>query len=405
MIEELLFNTRFLLIYLFMGIFLLTFFLLPRIREVNLRLNIYDSPDDRSSHSKVVPTLGGISFYISFMFALFCLHLFEDVQNIVAIIFSLTIIFFTGLKDDLHALSAKKKLLGQIIAVTVLMLDSEFRINSFHGFLGVYQLNEFVSIGFTSFLFLGLINAYNLIDGIDGMASIVGVVIAISFGFLYYKLGLHFYMAFCITIIASLLAFLRFNFSSKKKIFMGDTGALLLGLVFGMLTTKLLSLDVNTFSLLHISRKELTLLIICIAIIPVFDVVRVMCIRFNRKVPIFSPDRNHIHHVLIDSGLSHKRASIFIGFINITIIIVMFNSIRYFNINVSITVFLVLVLNLIVMFFIMNKSRNARRMKVRLRHFLFNIVKAFYFSRRKNHVEINRVSFNEKLKKIRFFFF
>lgn len=403
--KELLLTNESLLLYLFIGVFLLTLFILPRIREVNLRLNLYDSPVDRSSHSTIVPTLGGISFYISLMFALFYSQLFEEIQNIVAIIFSLTVMFFIGLKDDLHNLSARKKFLGQIIAVAILMIGTEFKIHSFHGFLGIYELNYFVSIGFSAFLFLGLINAYNLIDGIDGMASIVGVVMASSFGFLYYKLEMYFYLSICITLIATLLAFLRFNFSSKKKIFMGDTGALLLGLVLGILTIKLLSLEVSTVSSLGISRKELPLLITCITIIPVFDVLRVMCIRFNRKIPIFSPDRNHIHHILIDSGLSHKRASIFIGFINIIIILIMFYSVRYFNMITSIAVFLVLVLLLIIMFFIMNKSCNARRIKVRFRNFLFNTVRVFYFSKNKNSIRINRKAFNDKLKEIKILFF
>lgn len=403
--KEILLTNTFLLVYLFFGVFLLTLFLLPRIREVNLRLNLYDSPGDRSSHSMIVPTLGGISFYISLMFALFYSQLFEEVDSIVAIIFSLTIMFFIGLKDDLHNLSARKKLLGQIIAVAVLMFSTDFRIHSFYGFLGIHELNDFVSIGFTSFLFLGLINAYNLIDGIDGMASIVGIVMASSFGFIFYKLGMYFYLALCITIIASLLAFLRFNFSTRKKIFMGDTGALLLGLVLGMLSIKLLSLQAETFAYIDISRKELPLLILCILIIPIFDVLRVMCIRFNRKIPIFSPDRNHIHHILIDSGLSHKKASIFIGIVNILMILIMFNSIKYFNLITSVLIFLVLVLLLVITFFIMNKSCNAMRIKVKLRNFLYKIFKIFYFSKSGNFNRLSKLAFNEKLKKIRVFFF
>lgn len=405
MMKELLLTNEFLLMYLFAGIFLLTLFLLPRIRENSLRFNLYDSPDHRSSHSNIVPTLGGISFYISLLFALFYSQIFEENGNIVTLIISISIMFFIGVKDDLQNLSARKKFLGQIIAVAILMVESDFRMQSFHGFLGVYELNNVVSIGFSMFLIIGLINSYNLIDGIDGMASIVGIIISSSFGFLFYKLELYYYLAICITMIATLFAFLRFNFSPKKKIFMGDTGALVVGLVLGMLTLKLLSLGISTFSVLEINRKEMPLLILCILIIPAFDIARVMFIRLNRKNPIFSPDRNHIHHILIDSGLSHKKASIFVGCINITIILIMFYSIKYFDIITSIVIFLLIILNLVFMFFIMNKSYQTRRTKVRFRSFLFNLVRVSYSLKKKQSFKLNKVNFNKKLKKVKILFF
>ena len=405
MMKELLFTYEFLLMYLFAGIFLLTLFLLPRIRENSLRFKLYDSPDHRSSHSNIVPTLGGISFYISLLFALFYSQVFEENGNIVELIISITIMFFIGVKDDLQNLSARKKFFGQIIAVAVLMVKSDFRMQSFHGFMGVYELNNVVSIGISMFLILGLINSYNLIDGIDGMASIVGIIISSSFGFLFYKLGLYYYLSICITMIATLFAFLRFNFSPRKKIFMGDTGALVVGLVLGMLTLKLLSLGVSTFSALEINRKEMPLLILCILIIPAFDIARVMFIRLNRKNPIFSPDRNHIHHILIDSGLSHKKASIFVGCINITIILIMFYSIKYFDIVTSIFIFLLIILNLVFMFFIMNKSYQTRRAKVRFRNFLFTLARASYSLKKKQSFKLNKVNFNKKLKKVKILFF
>jgi UDP-N-acetylmuramyl pentapeptide phosphotransferase/UDP-N-acetylglucosamine-1-phosphate transferase len=403
--EEIIVSNNFLFFTLFICVFFFTLFLLPRIRQNSLKFKLYDSPNHRSSHTNTIPTFGGIAFYLSLMFALFYSQLFEENKNIVVLIFSITIMFFIGLKDDLQNLSAKKKFLGQIIAVAILMVNSDFRMYSFHGFLGVYELNNFVSVSLSMFLILGLINAYNLIDGIDGMASIVGIVIASSFGFLFYKMDMYYYLAICITLISTLFAFLRFNFSPRKKIFMGDTGALVVGLVLGMLALKLLSLGINNFSTLEISRKGVPLLMLCILIIPAFDIARVMFIRLNRKSSVFSPDRNHIHHILIDSGFSHKRASVFIGFINIIIILVMFYSIKYFDIVTSIMIFLFINLNLIMMFYIMNKSFQTRRTKVRFRNLLFNIMKVFYIKKKKREIKLDKITFNQKLKKIRILFF
>nr|WP_144895043.1 MraY family glycosyltransferase [Lutibacter sp. Hel_I_33_5] len=196
--KEYLLTIEYLFIYLFIGVFLLTLFILPRIRENSLKFGLYDSPDFRSSHSKIVPSFGGISFFVSLIFTLFFFQKYDNQKITVSIIVALTIMFFIGLKDDFRSLTPRKKFLGQIIAVFLLMIQPEFRIDTFHGFLGIQEINPILSVSLSVFLLIGLINAYNLIDGIDGMASIVGIIIASCFGFLFFKLNLFIYMC-CIS--------------------------------------------------------------------------------------------------------------------------------------------------------------------------------------------------------------
>lgn len=266
-----------------------------------------------------------------------------------------------GLKDDFHELSPKMKFLGQLVTVVILMSQPEFRIYFLHGFFGIQEIHPLLSIIFSSFLFLGFINAFNLINGIDGMTSITGIVIAGSFGLLFYSLESYYYLAICVAVISMLFAFLRFNFSSKKKIFMGDNGSLLIGTILGLLTMKLLSLGRETYSALEISRNEIPLLILCILIIPTLDIARVICIRFTQNKSIFSPDRNHIHHVLIDAGLSHKQASLLVGSINLLIIASMYFSIKFLGIGFSLVLFFFIILSLIYTFFEMNKTYAAKK--------------------------------------------
>ena len=322
----------------------------------------------------------------------------------LTLLVAISIVFFTGLKDDLQNLSPRMKFLGQIIAVGILMIQPDFRIESFHGFLGIYELPTFISVSLSMFFILSLINAYNLIDGIDGMASIVGIVIASSYAFIFYKLGMLFYLAISLSIVSMMFAFLRFNLSPKKKIFMGDTGSLAIGLTLGLLTLKLLSLGVNAFEIIAIESREIPLLILGILFIPVFDIFRVMIIRFCKGRRIFSPDRNHIHHILIDSGLSHRRASVFCGLGNIFIVLSMFYSTREFGIIPSIFVLLFFTLTFLLMFFGMNKSYASKRRKVKLRNFLFTLSN-FFKSKSRNSNTAHRLAFNQKLKKIRILFF
>ncbi len=393
-----------LLISLFLGVFFLTLFILPRIRENSLKLGFFDTPDHRSSHSNIVPTFGGIAFYIALLITLFLVQRY-DINNVgLTLLVSISIVFFTGLKDDLQNLSPKMKFLGQIIGVSVLMIQSDFRIVSFHGFLGLYELPTFISIALSMFFILSLINAYNLIDGIDGMASIVGIVIASSYGFIFYKLNMLLYLAISMAMMSMLFAFLRFNFSPRKKIFMGDTGSLVIGLILGLLTLKLLSLGANSFQILAIDRSEIPLLLLGILFIPTFDIARVMIIRFSRKKPVFSPDRNHIHHILIDAGLSHRRASIFCGLGNIVIVLIMFYSIREFGVIPSIFVLLFFTSAFLLMLFGMNKSYASKRTKVHLRNALFRIFKPLT-KRKGESIQTLKLAFNQKLKKIGILFF
>lgn len=390
--------------WLFIAAFSLTLFLIPRVRENSLKFGLYDTPEARSSHKTIVPTFGGVAFFISIFLALFFIKKWDLLDNTISLMVSLTIMFFVGLKDDLQNLSARKKFLGQIIAVFLLVLEPEFRIQSLHGLLGIQELHPFLSIIFSIFIVLGLINAYNLIDGIDGLASIVGIIILSFFGFLFYKLDLTYYLLICVVSVATLLAFLRYNLSTRKKIFMGDTGSLVIGLVIGLLMLKLLSLGSNSFEVLAIERKHIPLLIVSILIIPIFDFHRVLIVRMIRKQSLFSPDRNHMHHVLLDTGLSHIQASIICGFLNIVTILFVFYSLREFSITTVYIEVLIYVALLSIIFFGLNKSIAARRVKVRFRSFLFDVTSKLFSFTNKSFTK-NKLAFNSGLKKIRIFFF
>ena len=367
-------------IYL-LGIFLInlmtTFLLIPRIRNTTLKLGYTDTPDARSSHQNTVPTFGGIAFYISLILTFFMLQKEYDNAIIITLLVSISILFFTGFKDDLRNSSPKAKLFGQLLAVSLLMLHSEFYISSLHGLFGIYEMPPIIGVPFSVFLFISIINAYNLIDGIDGLASMVGIVAAFSFGVLFYHLDLYFYTGICVAIISMLFAYLRFNFSTKKKIFMGDTGSLTIGFVLGILGMRLMTLDFETVSLIGIPRSGILLLVLTILIVPTFDVSRVIFIRLIKKMSISSPDRNHIHHILIDAGLTHKKASLLLGFVNIFLVGMMYFSIKLIGLYTSISFLALILLLFIYLFFIMNRRFDAIRIRIKLRNKLSRFLSFF----------------------------
>jgi UDP-N-acetylmuramyl pentapeptide phosphotransferase/UDP-N-acetylglucosamine-1-phosphate transferase len=283
---------------------------------------LLDEPNKRSSHKKLTPTLGGIAFYFTLMFSFFFLKDYDTSNTVYNILPGLTVLFIFGLKDDLVVLSPVSKLIGQLVAVGFILSNPSFQIVSLNGFVGIYEIPYFVSVGISTILMILVINAYNLIDGIDGLAAGIGIIIFSIYTFIFYYLEMNFYFYLSLIIIGVLVAFLRYNLSSSKKIFMGDTGSLIIGFLISVFTIKLLTINEQTIlSKTPFLIENLPLVVLGILIIPLFDTLRVFSIRvFNKRSP-FSADRNHIHHILIDLGFSHVKATILLTSFNMLFVI------------------------------------------------------------------------------------
>ena len=361
-------------IFYFLGVFMLSYFLIPKIRAKALKLNLKDTPDIRSSHVIPVPTFGGVVFYISYILILFFAQSLDSNHVSITLIASISILFFTGLLDDFKNLTPKIKFLCQITGVALLMFQPDFRILSLHGFMGIYEIPLYVSVGGSMFFLLGLINAFNLIDGIDGLTGITGVIVASFYSYLLYNLGYFFYLSLSLATIATLLAFLRFNFSNTRKIFMGDTGSLVIGLVLGVLTLKLLSVDDTAYGSLSFYRAQLPLFLTGVLFVPLLDTMRVMFLRLTKGVSMFKPDRNHLHHIIVDFGLSHRKASFFIGIVNFTVALIMFFVIQTFNSYQSLFILGLLFLIAIMILFLMNKNKTALRLKIKIKKSMLKVL-------------------------------
>ncbi|NIX63934.1 undecaprenyl/decaprenyl-phosphate alpha-N-acetylglucosaminyl 1-phosphate transferase [Gaetbulibacter sp. S0825] len=305
-------------ILFFVGAYLLTFLIIPKIIGLVEYKKLMDEPNIRSSHVKVTPTLGGIAFFYSIILALFFLKDWGKFNESIYLVPGLTILFITGLKDDLVVLSPFSKLLAQLVAIAFILSNASFTIYSLNGFFGIYEIPIYVFYTIGAFMMLTIINAYNLIDGIDGLAAIVGIVILIIYTTIFYMTKEYFYALISLTLNGCLMAFLRYNLSDEKKIFMGDTGSLIVGYIISILTLKFLALSPNSLKDLPFALENVPLIAISILIVPLFDTARVFTIRVANKRSPFSSDRNHTHHILIDYfNLSHRQASFIIGGFNL----------------------------------------------------------------------------------------
>ena len=321
MLQEIMSNLSVLSIMIVIISFLLVYVIIPNIHRIIKVRNLNDQPNNRSSHFCPTPTMAGVAFYFTIMISLFFIKHF-DIENIGNnLIAAITIVFIIGLKDDLVVTSPRDKLTMETIAIIFLLLSNSMHVKTLNGFLGIYELPELLEYCGIIFILLTIINAFNFIDGIDGLASTIAIVIFSVFSLIFYASDLHFYFLISLSVIGMLLAYLYYNFSTTQKIFMGDTGSLLIGFFIGFCTLKFLSMDTSLLSNFTFKAENKLIIVFAVLFMPLFDMFRVIGLRMMEGKSPFKADRNHIHHILIDSGLSHFKVAMTLGFLNYVIII------------------------------------------------------------------------------------
>lgn len=305
---------------LFLGSLIGSFYLYPKVIQLAQNKRLTADFNNRSSHIVRTPNIGGLVFFIAMVFGVYFAREFEVSDIGYSLIVGMVVLLFVGLKDDLMVIGPSTKFFFQLLAIFLVLINPGFHVQSFHGFLGIYEIHPVIGIPSSAFIMLSIINAYNFIDGIDGLAGIVGIIILGFLGFLFYTMELYLYTAMSFVVSGSILTFLRFNLSKdqKKKIFMGDTGSMLLGFLIGSAVIRLFSLDAQYLVNLPVAIENIHLLSLAVLIVPFFDSIRVTWIRLSKGKSFFQADRNHIHHILIDHfRFTHLQASLLIGASNL----------------------------------------------------------------------------------------
>jgi UDP-N-acetylmuramyl pentapeptide phosphotransferase/UDP-N-acetylglucosamine-1-phosphate transferase len=288
--------------------FLVTFYAIPITIRIAKAKKLYDEPDDkRKLHKMPIPSLGGVGIFGGFALAILLTGSFwEESPEFQYFMGAFFVIFFVGLKDDILNISPLKKFAGQLIVAGILMFKANLVINNMHGFLGIYEIHSSLSYIFTLFTMVVIINAFNLIDGVDGLAGSVGLITAVTFGTYFMITGNIAYAVLGYALGGSLLAFLIYNFH-PAKIFMGDTGSLLIGLVNTILVVKFIEVAPSASAMPIAASPAIGF---GIMLLPLLDTLRVFGIRIMHGRSPFSPDRNHIHHLLLDRGLCHRNVTL-----------------------------------------------------------------------------------------------
>ncbi|GAB3888542.1 glycosyltransferase family 4 protein [Spirosoma agri] len=283
---------------------------IPVIIKISELKSLMEKPGERRSHSTPTPTFGGIAIFAAILIAYFLWPSIDqtDVYRTDLSVAGMTILFFIGIKDDLVGIDPNKKILFQVLAAMILIFFGDLKVDYLYGIMGFHHIEEIISILLTCFIFIALTNAINLIDGIDGLAGGIATIASGTFG-TWFLLTNHFTMAcLAFTLTGSLLGFLRFNFSKTSKIFMGNTGSLIIGFMLAFFAVRFVSLNAS-YRFEPTAFFNAPIIAIVILIVPIFDTLRVFLVRILARRSPFSADRNHMHHILLDNGLSHAQAT------------------------------------------------------------------------------------------------
>ena len=301
----------------FVTAFVVAMIIMPPLIKVINRFKLFDVPDLRKEHITPIPTMGGIASCTGMAVACAFWFHFTRENFIISFFFSMGVLFFIGIMDDLKNLSARYKL-GIQVGVALLIAFSGVRITSFNGLFGIDQLPVSAQYTFTILAIAGITNAFNLIDGIDGLAGGLGFMSLAMLGLFLTISGDSNNAIIAFALGGGLLGFLYYNFN-PARIFMGDTGSLVLGFVISVLCIRLIQLNTGHPSPIV---PHVPVFAMSIVAIPVFDTLRVFALRIWSGKSPFAPDKNHIHHVLSNNGWSHSLTAKIICCIHAIVLVI-----------------------------------------------------------------------------------
>ena len=306
----------------FITAFLLTYWAIPSIISIAEIKNLVDEPGERRAHTVSTPSLGGIAIFAGIIFSIIMWTPFKYFGDLQYILCAFIILFLIGVKDDIDPVLPYQKFGAEIISALILVFIANIRITSLYGIFGINELPYVASILLSIFTILVIINSFNLIDGVNGLSGSIAGIIASVFGLWFYQIDMIELSILAFAMVGAIVAFLKYNFS-PAKIFMGDTGSLLLGLICAILAIQFIEMH-KVLEDLTYATQAAPAVAVGILIVPLFDTLRVFTLRMMRGRSPFSPDRNHIHHLLLDSGLTHMQTTGMLVFFNLGILLLVY---------------------------------------------------------------------------------
>ena len=260
--------------------FVITFSVVPSVIKIAYIKNLFDAPGDRKIHQRKIPSLGGLAIFAGSFFSITFFSNQTEILELQYIISALILMFFVGIKDDIVPLVPYKKFIGQFLSAIIIIHYADIRMTSMFGLFGIYDVPLEFSYILSLVSIIGIINAFNLIDGINGLASMIGILVCTVFCVWFSLVGFGQYAILSASLGGALLAFFWYN-KTPSRIFMGDTGSLILGLISAILTVKFIEINRNLSSPYAISSAPAVAF--GILIYPLFDTLRVIILRISQK--------------------------------------------------------------------------------------------------------------------------
>lgn len=342
-----------------------TWWIFKKVLRIALLKNIVDNPDARKLQKTPVPVLGGIAVFFGMVVALTITRLTFDTRTLFAIMGAMSIMLYTGTIDDVLSLTPRTRFLIQIAIVLTLIYANNYSLNDFHGLWGIYNVSPWIAVPLTVFACVGIINAINMIDGVNGLCSGFCIVACSTFSIAFIKGNDIEAASLSILSIGSLLPFFCHNvFGKKSKMYIGDGGTLLMGTIMSSFVIG--ALNVNSPLAEKVDPNfGLIPFVLAVLSIPVFDCLRVMFGRILRRTSPFYPDRTHLHHMFFDMGFSHIGITAIELLANIFVIVSWYISYRL-GASISMQFYIVIALATLVTFGFYTWARRQERKDTRI---------------------------------------
>lgn len=293
----------------------------PRIVRFAKRRNIVDNPNARKLQRTPIPVMGGLAVFFGLVSGLCVSGVFINVNNLLPIIVAMSVMLCVGVVDDVSELSPKLRFLIEIVVVVALIFTTDISLNNLQGLWGYYDLPMWLSVPLTVFAVVGMINAINLIDGVDGLSSGFCMIASLAFGVFFLQVGNMAMVLLTAITLGALMPFFFHNvFGAKSKMFIGDGGSLMMGVVMSSYVVSVISMKNEAIA---VAPKGLGLVAFTMAVmaVPVFDTLRVMTMRILRRTSPFHADKTHLHHLFIDLGFSHIGTTLSVLSLNLLVIL------------------------------------------------------------------------------------
>ena len=359
-------------ITLFVVSLLSTWWIFKKVLRIAKLKNIVDNPDERKLQRVPVPVLGGIAVFFGMSVAFAAAGLIYDISSMFAMVCVMVIMLYIGTMDDIIGLTPKVRFVFEILVVLLLVYCNNNCIDNFHGLWGVYGVPRWFAVPLTVFACVGIINAINLIDGVNGLSSGFSIITSLIFGITFIVTGDVSSASLAILAIGALIPFFFHNvFGKKSKMFIGDGGTLLMGTIMSVFVINAIKSG-STIALFTPANFGVVPFTLALLVIPVFDTLRVMTARIVRGTSPFNPDKTHLHHLLLDLHFSHVGTTATEILFNLFVLGAWYLSYRL-GASIDIQLYVVVILGAAITFGFYRFARSQERKQTRIYHWLVKV--------------------------------